>query len=259
MVHYRASRYLFYLAYTLSHSIDNQSDPLAGDFFDLNFASLTSTSSNSTGGTFSRQFDSNADRGNSDFDQRQNLVFYSIWDLPGPRHLRPLLNGWKFAQMAAFRSGFPFSVYAPSSEPYAGGTILNNRADVNGPGLLASPAPVAGGYQIIDAASFSAPRQGQLGSSGRNAFRGPGFYSVDVSISRSLAMRAMSESTRLILRADFFNVLNHANLGQPDSLITSPTFGTALYGRIGTDSGFPALMPFQETARQVQVLIRLEF
>ena len=72
-------------------------------------------------------------------------------------------------------------------------------------------------------------------------------------------MIAVRESARLTLRADFFNVLNHANLGQPDSLITSPTFGTALYGRIGTDPGFPALTPFRETARQIQLLIRFAF
>ncbi len=259
IVRYRASRYLFYLAYTWSHSIDNQSDPLAGDFFDLNFVNLTPTTSNATGGTFSRQFDSSADRGNSDFDQRQNLEFYSIWDLPSPRRMRRLWGGWKLAQMAAFRSGFPFSVYAPSSEPLSGGTILNNRANVSGPGLWMSPIPVAGGFQIINPASFGVPPNGQLGSSGRNAFAGPGFYNLDASISRSFAVRGAGESTRLTLRADLFNVLNHANLGQPDSLITSPTFGNALYGRIGTDSGFPALTPFRETARQIQLLIRLAF
>jgi hypothetical protein len=259
MVRYRAGRYRFNLAYSWSHSIDNQSDPLAGNFLDLNFVSLTPTSAYSRGGTFSRQFDSRADRGNSDFDQRHNLVLYSIWDMPSPRHWRRLLGGWKVAQMAAFRSGFPFSIYAPSSPTYAGGIILNNRANASGAGLLASPAPVAGGSQIIDTASFSIPIQGQLGSAGRNAFRGPGFYNVDLSISRSLTVRAMGEATRLTLRADLFNLLNHANLGQPDSLITSPAFGTALYGRIGTSTGFPALTPFRETARQVQLLIRLEF
>jgi len=61
------------------------------------------------------------------------------------------------------------------------------------------------------------------------------------------------------LRADFFNVLNHANLGQPDSLMTSPTFGVERYGRIGSGSGFPALTPFQETARQIQFLVRVSF
>lgn len=259
IVHYRAARYLFYAAYTWSHSIDNQSDPLAGDFFDLNFVSLTPVSSSDSGGTFARQFDSSADRGDSDFDQRQNLVFYSVWDLPSPGRLRRIFGGWKVAQMAAFRSGFPFSVYAPSTEPAVGGSILNNRADVDGPGLLDSPVPVPGGFQIIDTSSFSVPVNGNLGTSGRNALRGPGFYNLDASISRSFAVPGMSESARLVLRADFFNVLNHANLGQPDSAMTSPTFGIAQYGRIGTDSGFPALMPFVETARQVQILIRLQF
>ena len=259
LVRYRNRRSFFSLAYTWSHSIDNQSDPLAGDFFDLNFAGLTPTTSNARGGTFSRQFDSSADRGNADFDQRQNLVFYSVWDLPGSRHLRALLNGWKISQMAAFRSGFPFSVYSPSSQPYAGGTILNNRAEVSGPGLFASPIPVPGGVQMLNPASFSTPPNGQLGSSGRNAFTGPGFYNLDASISRSFAVHGMGESTRITLRADLFNVLNHANLGQPDSLITSPTFGTAFYGRVGTDSGFPALTPFRETARQVELLVRLQF
>lgn len=256
ILRYRTTRYLFNLTYTWSHSIDNQSDPLAGDFLDLNFANIAPSSSYSSGGTFSRQFDSSADRGNSDFDQRQNLAFYSIWDLPSPRRWSWLFGGWKIAQMAAFRSGFPFSVYAPSAQPASGGTILNNRANVSGTGLLATPVPVPGGDQIIDTGSFTDPPQGLLGSSGRNALRGPGFYNLDASISRSLAMR---ESARVTLRADLFNVLNHANLGQPDSLITSPTFGTSLYGRIGVDSGFPALTPFRETARQIQLLIRLSF
>jgi hypothetical protein len=64
---------------------------------------------------------------------------------------------------------------------------------------------------------------------------------------------------RLTLRADVFNFLNHANLNQPDPLVTSPTFGVAKYGRTGRQTGFPALAPFVETARQVQIILRLEF
>ena len=44
---------------------------------------------------FTRQQDSRSDRGNSDFDQRQNLVFYSIWELPWR---------FRFSQLAAVRS-----------------------------------------------------------------------------------------------------------------------------------------------------------
>jgi hypothetical protein len=67
------------------------------------------------------------------------------------------------------------------------------------------------------------------------------------------------EGTRLTLRADAFNVLNHANLNNPDQLVGSPTFGLATFGRQGTASGFPAVSPVNETARQFQLMVRLEF
>jgi hypothetical protein len=248
-----------YVAYTWSHSIDNQSDPLAGDFFDLNFASLVPSAYAPSVGTFSRQFDSRSDKGSSDFDQRQNLVFYSIWALPSVHGAMGLLRDWKISQMAAFRSGFPFTVYAPSTEPLAGGTIFNTRADLTGELPAGVRKPVSGGFQVLDPRQFTPPAPGQLGSSGRNAFAGPGFFNVDVSLSRSFPVRVLSESGRLTLRADAFNVLNHANLGQPDSQMTSPTFGDAFYGRVGQNSGFPSLVPFRETARQIQLLFRLEF
>src|SRR6185436_3332347 len=63
------ARYRFlHVAYTWSHSIDNQSEPLAGDFFDLSFTRITSGSGRAAISTFSRQFDSRIDRGSSDFD-----------------------------------------------------------------------------------------------------------------------------------------------------------------------------------------------
>jgi hypothetical protein len=60
-------------------------------------------------------------------------------------------------------------------------------------------------------------------------------------------------------RADAFNSLNHANLNNPDPFLGSETFGLALCGRRGKRSGFPALAPLDETARQVQLLVRIEF
>ena len=67
------------------------------------------------------------------------------------------------------------------------------------------------------------------------------------------------ESARVVLRADFYNALNHANLNNPDPLISSPTFGQATRGRVGRDTGFPALIPLNETARQVQLVLKIEF
>jgi hypothetical protein len=242
----RAPSRFFQLAYTWSHSIDNQSEPLAGDFFDLSFTRITSGTSRAALAAFSRQFDSRADRGSSDFDQRHNLVFYSLWDLPG---------GFRFSQLAAFRTGFPYSITAPSRFSLDGEWILNNRADVVAP-IRETRQPVDGGRRLLDRASFREPPPGRLGNSGRNLLSGPGLFNIDLSLSRSFRLR---ESLRLTLRADAFNFLNHANLNNPEPLLTSDRFGVALYGRKGRASGFPALTPLHESARQFQLLLRLEF
>jgi hypothetical protein len=142
------------------------------------------------------------------------------------------------------------------------GLIENQRANlvIAGSGLLANPTPTAGGLVLLNTAAFTEPgNPSAIGNTGRNAFRGPGLYSTDIALSRSFSVSRIHEGLVMTIRADAFNVLNHANLNNPDNLYGSPTFGVATYGRQGTASGFPAQAPLNETARQVQVLVRLEF
>lgn len=212
------------------------------------------------------------DRGNSDFDQRHNLVLYSTWQLPevGSRWVRALTQDWQFAQLAAFRSGFPFTVFGRDSEPSPSdidcpqlcGRILGNRPGLVLPGdtelrpLISKP----GGLQILNSNAFNPnPGAGVVGDLGRNSLMGPGFWNVDFSLSRSVVASWLGEAGRVQLRADFFNVFNHANLGDPISRLTSDDFGVALYGRQGRESGFPASVPLNETPRQVQLQVKLYF
>jgi hypothetical protein len=81
---------------------------------------------------------------------------------------------------------------------------------------------------------------------------------LDISISRSFNVPRPGESGRITVRADAFNVLNHANLGNPNSTLGAG-FGGALYGRREGTPVFPALTPFDEAGRQIQLLLRLEF
>jgi hypothetical protein len=267
VVRYRASRGMIQGSYTWSHMIDNQSDALAGDFFNLNFTSIQSTADSNGRATFSRQFDPQADRGNSDFDQRHNLVIFSYWRLPTPFANSKgafLFRDWMVSQLAAFRSGFPFTVNGTTAIPGLGlGLILNNRPNILDPRqtVLSSPIPVPGGEQLLNPAGFAEAAVSTLGNAGRNAFRGPGFYNLDVSIVRSVGLRRLGEGGRLTFRADAFNLLNHANLGNPDSLFTNtnPSFGFATFGRQGRQSGFPAVSPLNETARQIQLSVKLSF
>jgi len=84
-------------------------------------------------------------------------------------------------------------------------------------------------------------------------------FNIDVSLSRTFRLPIAGERVSVTFRADAFNLLNHANLNNPDPFLDSETFGVALYGRRGRRSGFPAMAPFDETARQVQVVVRIEF
>jgi len=135
------------------------------------------------------------------------------------------------------------------------------RADLIQPSIAGlSPSPeLPGGKILLNAAAFAKPGANAIGASGRNAFSGPGLMSADLSIARRFPVRMLGEAGRVTLRADFYNVFNHANLNNPDSFFTGPHFGRALYGRSEKNSGFPVLAPLNETARQVQILFRVEF
>ena len=272
VIRYRASRGMVQGSYTWSHTIDNQSDPLLGDFFSLNFASIQGASTTTGHSAFTQQFNSQVDRGNSDFDQRHNLVIFSYWNLPSPftsSKFATVFRGWTVSELAAFRSGLPYSVFGTSTVLPGQGLLLDNRANILDPNaaVLANPVPVPGGVRLLNYSDFSEPGASVLGNSGRNAFIGPGFYSLDVSVARSFGVRWLGEGGRLTFRADAYNFLNHANLGNPDSEFTDPrftnplttTFGIARFGRQEAQPGFPAVSPLNETARQIQLSVRVLF
>ncbi|HTA42515.1 MAG TPA: carboxypeptidase regulatory-like domain-containing protein [Bryobacteraceae bacterium] len=259
LLRYRLRTFQFQAAYTWSHAVDNQSDPLGAELFNLEFTTVSNGAASTTRSSFAQQFNSNGDRGNSDFDQRQNLFLLGVWQSDARRLLT---RGWQASWMAAFRTGFPYSVEAPQSGIVPGiAAIENQRGSLVDPAaaVFSNPPAVPGGVLALNAAAFAVPAAGTIGNIGRNAFRGPGLYNLDLSLARSFQVAHLREGTRLTLRADAFNILNHANLNDPNGLLGSPTFGVETYGRQGTASGFPAVSPVNETARQVQVLVRLQF
>jgi hypothetical protein len=254
LAHYRSGRTQFQAAYTWSHSIDNQSEPLAGQYFDFEqFNPFATPPPSPVQASFTRQFDSQVDRGSSDFDQRHNLVLSAIYFLPDNSSW---WRGWRVAAVGAVRSGLPYTVYGSG---LSNGNLVNNRANLTDPADAKVSLPVVGGRQLLNAFAFQDPVTGQLGNTGRNAFEGPGFYNFDLSLARSFRLRMLGENGRLSIRFDAFNFLNHANLGNPVSVLSSPDFGVATYGRQESSTGEPAVFPLQETARRIQILLRVEF
>jgi len=264
---YRAPFAQFQLSYTWSHTIDNQSEILLNDYFNLSPVRSTVPVSGNAVSAFSRQFDSSADRGNSDFDQRHNLAFFSFWDLPAVNRtvLRSFTRDWKFSQIAAFRSGLPYSVLASYIGQPVTDRIFNNRLNLVDPAKMVPdpsvPAP-PGGQRLLSGAAFTIPPANVLGNTGRNAFRGPGFYNLDISLSRSFPIPWMGESARFTFRADAYNLLNHTNLIQPgNQLRVDPlNFGLATYGQVPRlVTSIPDLAGIGQSGRQVQLFVRLTF
>jgi len=252
------------VSYTYSHAIDNQSDlfegPRTGPLPEQ-FALAT----------FTRAFDARADRGNAAFDQRHNLVFNAIWELPAPpvqsRWGNRLLRGWTTSVIGAYRSGFPLTVigYPDPTAAFDPVTELaNNRVDFLGGSVRAGPGaePVTGGVQFLNNKNAFRFAQGHLGSLGRGAIPGPGFWNYDFAVLRSIKM---SERVHLQFRAEFYNLFNHANLSAPvtqyavDSSGTLNTqFGQAYYGLNRTYSRFGDL-PLENPSRRIQFAVRISF
>ena len=64
---------------------------------------------------------------------------------------------------------------------------------------------------------FSRP-PGTCGNLGRGVFNGPGLADLDLSLFKNTAV---TERVNLQFRAEFFNVLNHANFGTPNATVFS--------------------------------------
>ena len=119
-------------------------------------------------------------------------------------------------------------VTATSGQPT---TITDGGTDISLTGVGADRPDVAltGGSVLphttsawFNPAAFVRQAAGTFGNAGRDSIVNPGSYNWDMAVSRQFHL---NERTRLDFRADFFNVLNHANWGGVTNSITSGTFG----------------------------------
>jgi hypothetical protein len=198
------------------------------------------------------------DRGDSNFDVRHTVTLNTVYELPfgaGRRYLtsgpaEKILGGWQVSGLAAARTGLP----VPISSKRSSKDMIDTNTKNQRPDLVYSvdPIPAAGQTvnQWLNPAAYAVPRKYHWGTLGRNNLRGPGFFQVDLGLSKRFPV---TERTNFEFRAEAFNIANHPNFAVPNSEITQ----TALFGRItqilntnATGSG---------TARQIQFMLRFNF
>ncbi len=204
--------------YTLAHETDDLSTTF-------------SESNNAFSLGYTDPFNPALDHGPGDLDIRNRFVIAPIYRTPAfgtTAHgvLNEALGGWQLTGIYTVRTGTPFSFFDSTNNQSgyniarytpASGSIPNHT-------FKKIPGGTSGGgtnqYLIGTlpaATSFSNPNL--LGASdwgpfpatmtARNAFRGPGAWNYDMSVSKTFPIR---EQINLEFRAEGFDLLNHHNL-----------------------------------------------
>lgn len=161
-------------------------------------------------------------RGVSDFNVPQRFVLNYLWQLPSPKQgvMRALFGGWETSAIWNWQSGFPLNIISNDDRSLT--AVGNDEADV-----LKKPSYTSGALgsriaQWFDTSAFASARLGTFGNAGRNILVGPGTFNIDLSAHKVFVIR---ERLRLQYRAEFFNVLNHTLLNNPDTSVNDSTFG----------------------------------
>jgi hypothetical protein len=159
-------------------------------------------------------------------DVTQRFVQSLIYDLPllrnSARWMRAGLGGWQFSTIIVGQSGFPGDIsYGVDTT----GTGVGSRPDM----VAGQKANLPGSERTYDrwfnTAAFSQTPFGRYGNAPRTgAIRLPGVFNIDFSVNKQFRF---SESRRVELRGEFFNLLNHYNIepGSVDRGIRSANFG----------------------------------
>ena len=160
-------------------------------------------------------------RGPADFDQKYRYNLSVVYALP-KMHLNgaadTLLNGWKYNAITTLDSGTPFTVVSGTDRSESG--IGNDYAAIVG--NPARPAGLNQVQQFFNTAAFTQAVIGTFGNVGRNAFRGPAFFDIDMSLFKDFNF---TEHWRLQFRAEAFNTENRPNFQNPVATVSSGTFG----------------------------------
>ncbi|HZT28754.1 MAG TPA: TonB-dependent receptor [Bryobacteraceae bacterium] len=210
--------------YTWSHAIDN----LSSTFFETGVQNIYGNSNITVNnGDFilglMDPFNPNLDRGDAEFDVRQRLTVSAIWSVPagkGSGLAHWLLGGWSMAPILTARTGEPFSIFdSTNGLNFAPRAAFIGKVPRSESNMVAVGAPntyqyitftdaqidhyINPVYGISDVPPFPSD------VSGRDAFRAPGFWNVDVGLYKTTKI---TERMSLQLRAETFNLFNHANL-----------------------------------------------
>ena len=151
--------------------------------------------------------------------------------------LRTLASHWRVTGIISARSGDRLNIISGRDNAFTG--LANQRPNKVSDDFYG--ARTLTNYFNRDA--FAQPAPGTLGNLPRNAVTGPNYWSVDLAVSRLVALGG---TRRVELRLEAFNLTNRFNWGDPLTTSTSSdvNFNAGTFGRITTQAGTPRIIQF---------------
>jgi hypothetical protein len=171
------------------------------------------------------------------------------------------LGGWTAAGTYYYHSGYPFSVVdtnvrgAQNITNASGIATQPILADYLG-GLTSTSCSTPNVACFNTAAFASAATQTNFGNLARNSFRGPGYFNTDLNVNKIFTVR---EHYKLLVGANFYNVLNHPNFDLPVNNLAQGNFGTITNTVSPPTSAYGSFIGSAVSGRVIQTQVKFTF
>jgi hypothetical protein len=185
------------------------------------------------------------DHGRCLFDRPQVLKWSGVYALPFNQNI--FVKGWQMSGGLTAQSGSPWNVVIGFDQ--SGSAVGNQRPNVVLPESQIFTGIVS---HWANPAAFSLPAPGTLGNLQRDFLPGPGITTLDYAVMKDTPIK---EQVHLQFRAEFFNLLNHANFSLPNAnvFIQTPNGGGA------PNPTFGKITATTTSSRQIQFALKLMF
>jgi Carboxypeptidase regulatory-like domain/TonB dependent receptor-like, beta-barrel len=191
------------------------------------------------------------------FDRRHNFQLGFAYALPWQSTgsydniLKAIIQDWQINGLFGAFSGTPFTVTA-------NGDAVNtpsNQQTADLVGTVSTRGGVGAGQHYFDPSAWAQPTGVRFGTTGRNQFYGPGGWSLDFSMFRSIALGG---TKKLEFRVEGGNILNHPVFGNPEGNVTAATF-MQISNIPGGPPGNIGLSNAVYMERQIRLGVRFQF
>lgn len=200
------------VAYTYSHSLDDSSDNVDGNYVNA--------------------YNIHSNYASSNYDQRHILTVAWVYEEPffaGKGISHTFLGGWQFAGIMTSQSADPFSVVDGIFGDSAGvadgitnnGSYADRIGDPHATPDASCAVPFTKGHALFNCAAYAQPQGLTFGDSGRNSLNLPHRTNLDTSVYKIFKP---TEKLQLQFRAEAFNVFNHTQWNGVNNFVGAQNF-----------------------------------